>query len=89
MIDVELVFIAADAEFFSTLRLDGNATVADAIAAAELAASHPQLRFDEMPVGIWGRLTTHKQRLKDGDRVEVYRALEIDPMEARRIRALD
>ena len=89
MIGIELVFVTPDSEVLSTLRLDASATVADAIAASELAASHPQLRFEEMPVGIWGRLVTHRQRLKDGDRVEVYRELEIDPMDARRLRALD
>jgi hypothetical protein len=43
----------------------------------------------DMAVGIWGRRVTREQRLNCGDRVEVYRELVRDPMEARRLRALD
>jgi putative ubiquitin-RnfH superfamily antitoxin RatB of RatAB toxin-antitoxin module len=41
-----------------------------------------------MAVGIWGKRVTHEQRLRHGDRVEIYRELVRDPMEARRLRAL-
>ena len=35
-------------------------------------------------LGIWGRLVNRDQTLEDGDRVEIYRPLEIDPRETRR-----
>jgi len=37
-------------------------------------------------VGIWGRLCTPEAALRDRDRVEIYRALAVDPKEARRQR---
>jgi len=37
-------------------------------------------------VGIWGRAASLTQRLRDGDRVEVYRPLRVDPKVARRER---
>jgi putative ubiquitin-RnfH superfamily antitoxin RatB of RatAB toxin-antitoxin module len=50
--------------------------------------------LDELPVGfapagigIFGRNVAHEARLRDGDRVEIYRPLKIDPKEARRRRA--
>jgi putative ubiquitin-RnfH superfamily antitoxin RatB of RatAB toxin-antitoxin module len=35
---------------------------------------------------VWGQLRTLDHVLRDGDRVEVYRELLIDPKDARRLR---
>lgn len=45
-------------------------------------------RFDEWstPVGLWGRRVPHDTPLRDGDRVEMYRPLRVDPKVARRER---
>jgi len=42
--------------------------------------------IDAHAVGIWGHKATRDEVLSDGDRVEVYRPLTVDPMEARRRR---
>lgn len=39
-----------------------------------------------LTVGIWGRRVPLSQALREGDRVEVYRGLKVDPKEARRVR---
>jgi putative ubiquitin-RnfH superfamily antitoxin RatB of RatAB toxin-antitoxin module len=36
--------------------------------------------------GIWGRLATPNQPLKNGDRLEIYRSLQVDPKLARKQR---
>jgi len=36
--------------------------------------------------GIWGRMVTSNQSLKDGDRLEIYRSLLVDPKLARKQR---
>jgi uncharacterized protein len=41
---------------------------------------------DSGGIGIWGRKTTLAHVLRDGDRLEIYRALVVDPKEARRLR---
>lgn len=61
------------------LSLPAGATVADAL--AQLPAGVPQ-----QAIGIWGHKAERGDRLSNGDRVEVYRALTVDPMEARRRR---
>lgn len=38
------------------------------------------------PCGVWGRLCPVEQPLADGDRLELYRALTVDPKVARRER---
>jgi uncharacterized protein len=40
----------------------------------------------ETTVGVWGRVAPLEQVLRDQDRVELTRALAVDPKEARRLR---
>ncbi|MGI9201591.1 MAG: RnfH family protein [Woeseiaceae bacterium] len=86
-VSVELVFVAPGSQAFHVLELPADATVANAIAASGLANDYPDHPINELPVGIWGRRVAPEQVLRDGDRVEVYRELLLDPMDARRLRA--
>lgn len=63
-----------------TLELPPGALVRDALAAAGLGDA------DAAMVGIWGRKCPPGQPLRDGDRVEAYRQLQVDPKVARRER---
>jgi putative ubiquitin-RnfH superfamily antitoxin RatB of RatAB toxin-antitoxin module len=68
------------------LCLAEGSTVEDALRVSELQARYPQLAMNLAPVGIWGVLCERLSPLRDKDRVEVYRALLVDPKEARRQR---
>lgn len=67
-----------------TLSLPAGATVGDALAACGLAVPAPLAA--EPPMGVWGRACTALTPLRDRDRVELYRGLQVDPKEARRLR---
>ena len=69
------------------LDLAPGATVAEAIAAARLGEKFPGVDFTSMRTGIWSRAAGPGTRLRDGDRVELYRALKADPKDMRRTRA--
>jgi putative ubiquitin-RnfH superfamily antitoxin RatB of RatAB toxin-antitoxin module len=86
-ISVGIVFAAPESQMLVELRLAPGATVAEAIAASGLIDTFPEHALNELPVGIWGRLTEAGQVLQDGDRVEIYRQLLVDPMESRRLKA--
>ena len=73
--------------FEMTLTLPAPATALDAIRASGLFERHPELGLGEPLIGIWGRACAPGTVLADGDRVEVYRPLTMDPNEARRLRA--
>lgn len=47
---------------------------------------HPELATPALTLGVWGRRVGHSHALRDGDRLEVYRALRVDPKVARRER---
>jgi len=83
-IAVEVVFGRPDAQTLVALSLRQGATVASAIASSGLAENFPDEPFADLPVGIWGRIVDKGCILKDGDRVEVYRPLQLEPRESRR-----
>jgi putative ubiquitin-RnfH superfamily antitoxin RatB of RatAB toxin-antitoxin module len=67
--------------------LPAPATAFDAVRASGVLERYPELSVSEPSVGIWGRACPLDTRLSDGDRVELYRPLTMDPNEARRLRA--
>ncbi|MEO6362488.1 MAG: RnfH family protein [Caldimonas sp.] len=78
---------AAGQAFETSLRMQVGATVLDAIRASGVLLRFPALDISTRSVGIWGRACDLGSPLKHGDRVEIYRPLAMDPMQARRLRA--
>ena len=68
------------------LELDAGSTVNDAVLASGLAQRHPTFDLESMPRGIWGTLRASDCVLCEGDRVELYRPLQVEPKEGRRRR---
>lgn len=69
-----------------TVHLPLAATVADALAASAVSGSLPPGGTPVPVCGIWGRVVALGQVLSDGDRLELYRPLTVDPKVARRER---
>lgn len=68
------------------LSLESGASVLDALKCTgvqeilDAVAAHPEC------LGLWGRKVSPAQGLREGDRVEIYRPLRVDPKVARRER---
>ncbi len=84
---VTVVYCAPGCEDLSEVTLPAGATAGDAIAACGVLERRPEVGAGAPDVGVWGRPCALAQRLEDGDRVEIYRTLTVDPKEARRVRA--
>jgi len=84
-IRVEVVYATPGSLDAVELRLPAGATAAQAVKASGICERHPGI--DPGCIGVFGRRVTSQTRLADGDRVEIYRPLPIDPKEARRRRA--
>jgi uncharacterized protein len=86
LLHVELAFSPAPRQVQSlTLALPAGSTLADALTASGWLAHHGWA-LDSLRCGVWGRVEPPDCVLRDGDRVEVYRPLTVDPKEARRLR---
>lgn len=68
------------------LQLPAGSRVVDAIRASGVLADTPDCEVDGLQTGIWGRKCATDQLLREGDRVELYRPLKVDPKVARRER---
>jgi hypothetical protein len=85
---VSVVYAEPGRQIVRELDVGAGATVADAIRLSAIAAAAGLTDVDPVHVGIFGKTVAADARLRDGDRVEIYRPLKIDPKEARRRRAV-
>ena len=84
---VEVIYAARDAADAVSLELPAGATVRDAVAASGMLERHPEIDLSRQKCGVFGKSRPLDSRLSDGERVEIYRPLAMDPKEARRRRA--
>lgn len=83
-IEVEVVFGTPERQRLVCLTLQTGATVADAIEKSGFASDFTDHDLSSLSVGVWGQLVARDAVLSAGDRVEIYRPLQMDPREARR-----
>lgn len=87
MMDIVLVF-APTAREVHELRLNvpEGTTLKEALRLAGWLERFPAIGQAPMALGIWGRKASATTLLRQGDRVEMYRELRVDPKVARRER---
>jgi hypothetical protein len=83
---VSVVYLRPGLAFERALQLPPGSTVGAAIDASAIRAAVAELGSGALEVGVYGNRRAPDDPLHDGDRVEVYRPLTIDPKQARRIR---
>ncbi|TVP52094.1 MAG: RnfH family protein [Halomonas sp.] len=89
---VEVAYALPHKQRLVALYVPEGTTARQAVALADLPALFPELpgdTFQEAPLGIFGKALRNPETeiLREGDRVEVYRPLAIDPKAARLERA--
>ena len=87
LLRIDVVFADVDRVLRKSVQVETGATVADAVRASRIADDLGANGIDCSCVGVFGRVVAPATLLRDGDRVEIYRPLKIDPKEARRRRA--
>ena len=86
-LEVEVVYALPDGADATRVSLRSPATLRDAIAASGVLGRHREIDLARQACGIFGRRRPLDSALADGDRIEIYRPLVLDPKEARRRRA--
>jgi putative ubiquitin-RnfH superfamily antitoxin RatB of RatAB toxin-antitoxin module len=83
-IRVEIVFASPDTQSLLEIRLKVGTSVRRALELSGIYEKFGNVDMTNLHVGIWGQLVGRDRIVENGDRIELYRALEIDPREARR-----
>jgi uncharacterized protein len=87
MIRITLVHSPAPREAHElVMDVPPGSTLSQALALSGWRQRFPALDKPELNTGIWGRKAALDTVLRDGDRVEFYRGLRVDPKVARRER---
>ena len=87
-ITVEVAYALPDKQRIERLSVPIGTSALEAVRRADLGRF-----FDELPeasamkLGVWGKAVAATHELADGERVEIYRDLLIDPKAVRRARA--
>jgi hypothetical protein len=84
---VEVVYADPHRQILRRIELATGSTVAQAVDASGIPLMLPEGSVDPDQLGIYGRKVRPSQLVQAGDRIEIYRPLTLDPMEARRRRA--
>ena len=84
---VTVVYAARNTEFVKQLDIPEGCSVQAAIEQSNVLKQHPEISLEKNSVGIFNEVVLLTTTLKENDRVEIYRPLAMDPMEARRLRA--
>lgn len=86
-INVEVIYALPGQQPILQVQLAEDATVEDAIRASGVLEAFPEIDLTRNKVGIFSKLVKLDEKVRDKDRVEIYRPLIADPKEVRRKRA--
>ncbi len=85
---VEVAYATPEEQVILSVTAAEGATVQQVIEASGILQHFPEIDLAENKVGIFSKICKLEQPVNEGDRVEIYRPLLIDPKEHRRQRAV-
>ncbi len=84
---ISVVYALPDRQIVRELELPVSATVAAALRESGLLQEFPAIDPARTAIGIYGRFVSGDTVLQPGDRVEIYRPLNVEPKTARHLRS--
>lgn len=87
-IAVEVAYATPEEQLICTAIVAKGASVQQTIEASGILQHFPEIDLNRNKVGIFSKVCKLEQPVSEGDRVEIYRPLLIDPKEHRRQRAV-
>jgi len=88
MLTIEVAYALADKQLIIELQAVSPCTVEQAILQSEIMLQFPEIDLKKNKVGIFSEICPLSKLLRENDRVEIYRDLAMNPMDARRLRAI-
>ena len=86
--NVEVAYATSEQQLILSVKVEEGCTVDQAIALSEIVTRFPEIDLTKNKVGIFSQVCSLNKLLQENDRVEIYRDLALNPMEARRQRAI-
>lgn len=88
-LNVEVAYARPDKQRILSLKVAPGTTMLEAVVQSGIERHFPEIDVASQAMGIFGQAVTNPAThpLREGDRVEIYRPLKIDPKKARLDRA--
>ena len=86
-IKVEIVYAGFHDQRLMVVEVDEGASIGMAICHSGILDFFPEIDLSKQIVGIFSKPRSLSDLLNEGDRIEIYRPLTIDPKESRRAKA--
>jgi hypothetical protein len=87
LIAIEVAYAEPDIQLVVPLHVAAGTEAAEAVRQSGLLERFPGIDLNDLSLGVFGVPVSPAARLSQGDRVEIYRPLQVDPKQARRNRA--
>ena len=87
-INIEVAFATPKMQQIIALSVTVDCTIQEAILQSGILAVFPDIDLTRQSVGIFSKKRELHEIVHEGDRIEIYRPLTIDPKEARRAKAV-
>lgn len=84
---VEVAYATPEIQRIFTVYVAPGSTIESAILCSGVLTIFPEIDLTQQKVGIFSKQKKLSDLVSDGDRIEIYRPLTIDPKDARRKRA--
>ena len=84
--NVGVCYAEADRQLWMRLEVPDSSTVEEAINLSGVLKLYPEINLAIQKVGIFGKIAALDTPIKDGDRVEIYRQITVDPQTVQRRR---
>ena len=89
MLKIEVAYARPDKQEIVPVQVAEGTTAIEAVNLSGITAMFPEIDAESIDMGIFGKVIKKPadHELRDGDRVELYRPLQVDPKQARLNRA--
>lgn len=84
---VEVAYALPDKQTILALEVEEGTTLKQAIERSGILTQYPQINLKKDRTGIFGKIAKLDTKLREKDRVEIYRPLIADPKQVRKQRA--
>ncbi len=84
---ITIIYAKTNCQRKAEIDIPNGAALYDAIVASKIESSWADVDLNKCNIAIWGESVSKDYKLKDGDRVEICRQLNLDAKTLRRQRA--
>jgi len=84
--NVGVCYAEAERQLWMRLEVPDDSTIAEIIKLSGVLLRYPEINLESQKVGIFGKIAPLDTPVKDGDRVEIYRQITVDPQTVQRRR---